>query len=197
MADHHSSAPRQPIPFQQGGLDCLCGIYSIVNAIQLAAAPQLRISGPQSHALFAHLCSYLESRAKLSRAASSGIGGSLMRKCLKQAFAWLHEEADLALRFERPFVSYPDAAFDDVRASIARHLAKPGTSVLVAVIGMNHWTVISAVGKSYFHLFNSRQQSRLYFRHIKGAVPDVHPAPHEIGPGGIYMIGDQSSDGRR
>lgn len=68
------SARHRIKALMQGDLDCLCGLYSIVNAIRLACEPHSPLGARQIRRLFNLGLEYLNKKRKLEYALSSGTG---------------------------------------------------------------------------------------------------------------------------
>ncbi len=65
-----------PKPFEQGDLDGLCGVYTVVNAVRLAAHPHRRLPAAECRGLFAALLAELAA-GRGGCAASSPTGSAL------------------------------------------------------------------------------------------------------------------------
>src|SRR5258707_13594028 len=83
------------LPFQQGGLDSLCGLYSVVNAERIIN----RSSDDETQQLFNHLVNFLTRRGLLSKLLIGGILQPQMLMILdkavgKQRISCLHVPCD-------------------------------------------------------------------------------------------------------
>ena len=74
-----------PRPFEQGDLDGLCGVYSVVNAARLAAHPHRRLSAPECRALFAALLTELADEGRLRGFVAHGLGTRVLARLLRRA----------------------------------------------------------------------------------------------------------------
>ena len=65
--------PR-PLPFRQGNLDGLCGIYALINAIRLVTAEQLDLSNVEWAGVFARLLAGADDDRGVAKVVTGGIG---------------------------------------------------------------------------------------------------------------------------
>ena len=72
QARHTLPGARELKPFKQGSLSMLCGLYSILNSIQLALYPR-RLSGPQTQRIYLHAVHYLSKCRQLKRVVGEGL----------------------------------------------------------------------------------------------------------------------------
>ncbi|MBX9574047.1 MAG: hypothetical protein K2X07_00210 [Caulobacteraceae bacterium] len=127
-------------PLQQGSLDALCGLYSIVNAIEVVG-----LKGPRC-AFHKHLFDRLVmglDREVLRDAVADGLGPDELITTARKAFRWLDRRYGLRLKmtvarraaFARDAGEYLDW-FDSATAD-GRH------AVIVSVVmpWLDHWTV--------------------------------------------------------
>ncbi len=66
-------------PYEQGALDSLCGIYSIVNAMRVIRG----LSNEESQELFTHIIRYLEDNRNLAVTLAQGISITVMGSIFK------------------------------------------------------------------------------------------------------------------
>jgi hypothetical protein len=74
-------AAERLLPYHQGRFDNLCGLYSVLNAIQLAQWPKLERNAHRSRRLFQHGIAALEHRGLLHSAIKHGMD--------EQTWTWL------------------------------------------------------------------------------------------------------------
>lgn len=175
-------------PFQQGGLDSLCGLYSIVNAVQLLALPDRLMRRAQAAELFAVLCDELRRRRRLHRALTWGIGETLLDRLLDRAGGWAEMALGTGLAHTRPFLDESAINLDGVRERLASHLAEPGTAAIVEVGGLGHWTVVKRVAAQHFALVDSRERRQLAFRHVDTRPPEASGVPYQLNPAYVFFL---------
>jgi hypothetical protein len=145
-------------PYRQGDLDHLCGVYCVVNAVRLAAAPYRRLGHVNSAALFTVLARKLDKRRWLQDVVTAGMGTRLVARLLRWAGRWLRDKHELVLEVQKPFRKRDEPGH--CLKVLATHLAEPGTAAIVGTA--DHWTVVQAVGSKRLVLFDSN--GRVYFR---------------------------------
>jgi hypothetical protein len=155
---------RPPRPAMQGDLDGLCGVYSIVNAVQWALhtctasawacgqAPK-RLIWAEREALFDTLVTALGNRRPLATFVTGGISSLELTRLLRVSREWLsvHRNADLV--FRRPFYRQRTIATRHVLARLREHLAAPGSAAIIAVEA--HWTVVRGAANRRVRVMDS------------------------------------------
>ena len=148
----------------QGDLDGLCGLYSLLNAVQWAlysysrgsartrGLPKL-LSYREQEALFDTLVAALGQRRPHATFVTGGIHAFELTRLLRVSREWLsiHRKADLALR--RPFYRQRTIATRRVLARLREHLAAPGSAAIIAVEA--HWTVVRGAPKRRVRVLDS------------------------------------------
>jgi len=141
-------------PFQQGGLDSLCGLYSIVNAERIIN----HSSDKDTQQLFNDLIYYLSRRRLLGRFLIDGI---------------MHKEMLVILRkvvgkkrisyVDIPFRGLPNPDLTTFWKSMQGFLdGTPGRSIILGLQGYHdHWTVIERITNRSILLYDSSLIKRL------------------------------------
>jgi hypothetical protein len=158
---------RQLLPYEQGHLDGLCGLYSIVNATQFALRtaefershpyPRPRyLSEHEAELMFMTLIRGVIRPSRLIEIFVDGIHSRQLAILLRLADRWLHKRRATRLFASRPFYRCGRIRSRTVLRRVGAHLATPGTAVIV---GTNppwrHWTVATRLSGSRLHLFDS------------------------------------------
>jgi hypothetical protein len=132
-----------PKPFEQGDLDGLCGVYTVVNAVRLATHPHRRLRVADCRELFAALLAELADEGRLRGFVAAGLGPRVLARLLRRAGRWLRKRHGLALEVRRPFAKRDQPGPEKCLRALAEHLARPGTA---AIVGSDeHWTVVRGV----------------------------------------------------
>jgi hypothetical protein len=140
-------------PFQQGGLDLLCGLLSPLNSIRLALYGIAPLSKAGSRKLFEAAAELLHRKRGGPEALYAGIGTrrwhEIARCMAKQA-----SNATIAVEVERPgFAVKPTT--DEIFAWIELSIAA-GKPVLIRLKkGLNHFTVVAGITPTRLLLFDS------------------------------------------
>ena len=124
-----------PTPFQQGRLDSLCGIYSIVNTIHALYGPLTR---PGATGLFIDILEHLEDQSitTLERLAESTNMADLSKSLQLTSTTY-------PIRWARPFHQKKGVTLDDYWLYLHSFFAdKRGIVIINAVRGevYDHWT---------------------------------------------------------
>ena len=149
--------------FQQGDLDGLCGVYSVLNAIRIAHA-KLRqgprpgsplIEGDEAEAIFLRLTRSISART-IDDPVVWGINTDRLRRLLSVASRWLERNHGLTMEVARPFRGRRRVRFETVLKRIGDHVHKDGAAVIVGSRWpWGHWTVVRNIGKTRLVLADS------------------------------------------
>lgn len=174
-------ARHQLEPYRQGGLDGLCGLYGVINALRLAVADNAPLSKVQSKALFAAGVEFLHRKDELHHAAVTGLKTS-RRLALARHLAKLVSANHCPVVVERPdYAAW--ASTDDVFRWIEQSLSD-GKPVMAALMGgLNHFTVISGSDAAKLYFFDS---DGLHFVHKRNC--GLNTGYHRIPPKGLMRI---------
>jgi hypothetical protein len=142
-------------PWLQGQFDGLCGLYALLNAVR-CLDPSF-----DEHAatdMFAELTR--RHRSEVSEAVGEGLGYETLCDIAETLRTLLAPR--VRLKLTRPFV---DETFDDAREYLhaLRPMLRKGGCVAIVGLGspLDHWTVITSVGRSTLRLADSRGHARL------------------------------------
>lgn len=165
-------------PLGQGDYDGLCGLYSILNAIRLAAAPTRVLSHKHTQKLFIGGVRFLEQRDLLHRAVS----GSIERRRWLTLTEFLRREArlncDLSLRYEWPFEAEEETQPTQVLDAIEQILLQRKAVMAFLRGTYRHYSVISGYTPSSLTLFDS--YGYRWLRKASCVATTTEPARHHI-----------------
>jgi hypothetical protein len=143
-------------PLPQGGLDGLCGVYSIINALPVARHEGLPLPGREARRLFGAALHYLYEEEDLPEVLRFGMDHP----------TWIALAQDLAARASTDSVKVAVKVARKPVSPKQRHawiiseLAQAHT-VLVHLPGYCHYSVIVAWTSSGFRLFDSHVRKRV------------------------------------
>ena len=142
------------LPFQQGGLDSLCGLYSIVNAERVIN----RSSDGETQKLFDELIHFLSRRGLLSKLLIGGILHTQMISILDKVVG-----RQRISRVEIPWRGVPNPDLTSFWVSMQSFLdGTPGRAIILGMEGYHeHWTVIEAITNRTILLYDSARIKRL------------------------------------
>jgi hypothetical protein len=148
----HPSATRIE-PYQQGGLDSLCGLYALINAVRLLHAEANSLSGQRCKRLFAEGMDILTTKKGSRDAAHWGMTVERQRK-LAKALLKVEALADYPpLHLGTPLPQI--AKVEDLEAAIEETLAN-GAILLVCFHGrISHHSLVVGHTPARVLLFDS------------------------------------------
>ncbi len=185
MSVHSRNISSLP-PFQQGGLDSLCGLYSIINAERFIN----HSSDYETQQLFDDLIHFLARRKLLSKLLIGGIIHTEMLLILdkvvgKQRISnvWLPwrgvQNPDLT-RFWKSMQYFLDGT--------------PGRAIILGLKGYHdHWTVIENITNRSIHLYDSALINRL-LRSSCTTVYATWKRKHLLLPAQTYFLSNEILD---
>lgn len=173
-------------PFQQGGLDSLCGLYSIVNAERFIN----RSVDEEAQMLFNDIVYYLSRRQKLAYLLSEGIIHTQMLQILKRVVGkkrisevWI------------PWRGLPNPDLTTFWRSMQDFLdGTPGRAIILGLNGFHdHWTVIENITTRSILLYDSARIKRL----PRSSCTTVYPTgkrKHLLLPAQTYFLSNEKTD---
>ena len=153
MRRHYQTYSGMP-PFQQGGLDSLCGLYSIINAERIVN----HSSDEETQVLFDELIHYLSRRKLLTKFL---IGGILHREMLGILDTVVGKRRIANIEIPWRGVANPDLTtfWKSIQAFLD---STPGRAVILGLQGYHdHWTVIEKITNRSILLYDSALIKRL------------------------------------
>lgn len=141
-------------PFQQGGLDSLCGLYSIVNAERFIN----HSSDEETQQLFDDLIHYLSRRGLLGKFLIGGILHHQMLLILNKVVG-----KKRISNVQIPWRGVPNPDLTTFWRSMQSFLdGTPGRSIILGLEGYHdHWTVIEKITSRSILLYDSSLIKRL------------------------------------
>ncbi len=178
-------AVRTLKPYRQGDIDALCGLYAIINAIQLALYPR-RLRQGERDALFYTGLDELERRQLLRSTLSDGMYYTLwLRLChslVETASSMTGNLLTMLLPPPRSILT-TDHAIRLLRLHLRR-----GRPVLLELHGrLNHWTVVVNVSDTRLTFFDSSGHRWVQLPSV-GLVRGRAKPAHGIFTNGIIAI---------
>lgn len=147
-------------PLQQGGLDCLCGVYAIVNAVRWIAAAGKPLRRAQQAALFSHVLTSADRHVGLHEALTYGIDTLPLLKLCQAASRFAEQEFKLSIDVDRQFPA--KACLNDVADGMRASFKRAPTAFIIGLFGFhNHWTACTDVTDTSLLLFDSWQLRRV------------------------------------
>lgn len=136
---------------RQGSLDCLCGVYAVLNATEIVIGKFMITTKrnkrkSQKRLLFNDLVGYLAKRNKLENALTKGISkidtrGGLLDIAIKS----VKKNQKLTIKKQRAFNEDPET-LEQYWEKLSSHLMQDKTAVIIVISGrLEHWTCVKAI----------------------------------------------------
>ncbi len=173
-------------PYQQGGLDSLCGLYSIINAERIIN----HSSDDETQRLFDGLIHYLARRGLLSKFLIGGIIHREMLVILKKVVG--------RKRISNVQIPWRGVQNPDLTAfwkSMQNFLdGTPGRAIILGLQGYHdHWTVIESITNRSILLYDSSLINRLP-RSQCTTVYATWKRKHLLLPAQTYFLSNEMQD---
>jgi hypothetical protein len=184
---HRNSRPSSGLPpFQQGGLDSLCGLYSIVNAERIVN----RSSDDETQILFDELIHYLARRGLLTKFLIGGILHPQMLIILKKVVG-----KKRIANMEIPWRGVQNPDLTTFWKSMQNFLdGTPGRAIILGLQGYHdHWTVIESITNRSILLYDSALIKRLP-RSQCTTVYATWKRKHILLPAQTYFLSNEVKD---
>jgi hypothetical protein len=167
-------------PYEQGGLDGLCAIYSIVNAARIVAA----VRDCEAKALFRRILEYLETTQSLSRVLAEGIVLNTIGGILRDVVG------DLIPHRSMPFKHLPHTPLEEFWSEMMAFLeAGADRAVLIGVGGpvWDHWSIVHEITPRQIRFFDSHKLRR-FNRTRCTTTRSTARRPHVLCPTHTYFL---------
>jgi hypothetical protein len=167
-------------PYEQGGLDGLCAIYSIVNAARIISA----IQDAEAKALFRRILEHLEQSRDLSRVLSEGIGLTTIGGILRDVVG------DLIPHRSMPYKNLPHTPLDDFWSGMTRFLEAGGERAILIGLGgpmWDHWSIVHEITARQIRFFDSHKLYR-FNRTRCTTTRSTSRRPHMLCPTHTYFL---------
>lgn len=182
-------------PYQQGNLDCLCGLYAVVNSIGHCLRNSSPMNGPDCQNLFNRLVEHLRDTGILAPALTSGLSTVAISRMLGEAQSWLLKTKGVKLQRSKPFHRMSNLQYPYLINRISMHLAAPNSSVLASISGrIDHWTVIREIRPKSIMLFDSYGISRFSIQSTVVATANGNQSSNCLVPSGCFFIETTMTD---
>lgn len=165
------------MPYAQGELDGLCGVYAIVNAVEASVTGWNK---QNADGLFKHLVTRLSGEGRLHMAMADGIGVRELCRLIDYAGAYLADEYGLSLKRRNAFARR--VPLSSYWQRIQEHLQGRGQTAIIGLWGKyEHWSCAHSITGRTVHLSDSGWYPirRIYRANCTTAQPNER-RPHEV-----------------
>ncbi|MBI5297192.1 MAG: hypothetical protein HY869_17075 [Chloroflexi bacterium] len=183
---NHAQMYRDLPPFQQGGLDSLCGLYSIVNAERIIN----RSSDDETQVLFDDLVHFLSRRGLLSKFLLDGIIHREMLLVLNKVIGKKRIQS-----VEIPWRGVPNPDLTNFWRSMQYFLdGTPRRAIILGLQGYHdHWTVIEKITNRSIFLYDSSLIKRLPRSYCTTVYP-TWKRKHVLLPAQTYFLSNEDGE---
>jgi hypothetical protein len=143
------------VPYEQGALDSLCGVYSLINAMRILIKD---LNYTEAERVFRRILQYVESKKRLSSVMTGGIGD---RDVFNIARTVLHAKYNISIKRlygddQRPSVS-------KIVAKMAKLLRDENVAIIISIeaVDYEHWSVIKSLSAKEIQLCDSAGTKRV------------------------------------
>jgi hypothetical protein len=161
-------------PYEQGALDGLCAVYSIVNAVRIVSG----IGEEDARELFKEIILYLEKTNDLARILTDGIGLTTIGGIFADVVG--EKISNRAM----PFKQCPDTPLDEFWATMMSFLNNGGKRAILIGLGgpmWDHWSIVESITEKQIRFFDSYKLKRLN-RSRCGTIRSTSSRPHLLSP---------------
>lgn len=158
-------------PFQQGDLDGLCGLYSLINAVRLVVHP---ITDADCHILASQALDMLGERKPISRLFLEGLGYRELAVVCKTII-----EPAYPIKRYKPFQHDPAPSLDRYWSRLKSFLDEESRRAVILVTETKHhghWTTVQAASERRLVLCDSSGMQQLIRKRCTiGAITQARP----------------------
>jgi hypothetical protein len=143
------------VPYEQGALDSLCGVYSLINAMRILIKD---LNYAEAERVFRRILRYVESKKRLSSVITGGIGD---RDVFNIARAVLQTKYNISIR--RLYDDDQKPTVSKVVAKVAKLLQHENVAIMISIeaVDYEHWSLIKSISAKEIQLCDSSGTKRL------------------------------------
>lgn len=178
---------------RQGSLDCLCGIYSVINATEIVIGKfevdKNRIkSKDQKRVLFNDLIGHLAKKNKLEMALTEGLTkidtrGGLLDIAIRSVKTY----QKLIMKKQRAFDEDTETTLEQYWKKLTKHLMQDRTAVIVVISGrLEHWTCVKRITPDTLILADSGGVTRIHRQ--KCTIGSEEKGMYTLWPTRTYLL---------
>lgn len=167
-------------PYEQGALDGLCAVYSIVNATRLVSG----IGDEDAKELFKEIVRYLETRKDLGKILIEGIDLLTIGGILGEVVG------DKIKNRSMPFKQNPETPLDVFWTEMMSFINGGGKRAILIGVGgpmWDHWSIVESITEKQIRFFDSYKLKRLN-RNRCGTTRSTSSRPHLLHPTHTYFL---------
>lgn len=161
-------APSKPIPFRQGSLDSLCGLYALINALRLAQSKGAFKARIDWHLVFRDLLEALDRKWWLRDIVYDGMDTKELQFCLTTAKAYLWRRHRILMQVAWPWKKKQRLTLTPELQKLRLMLERPNTVAMLSysLKAYDHWSVIQEIRQDCIILCDSLGNRPLRLSHL-------------------------------
>ena len=137
--------------YEQGSLDGLCGVYSIINASRIINT----FNDEKCGRLFKEVIEFLNYKHSLAELLINGLDINLIGQIMNNV-------KSLEIKKEQPYRGKSEITLGKLWTSMQAFLREPNRAILLGLGGANdHWTVVESISDKQMKLADSLGLKRL------------------------------------
>lgn len=171
-------------PAVQGDLDCLCGVYSVVNAMYWLYGGRIRRT-----ALFRVLIRHLDGVTNIADCLTAGMESALMSGMLR--FLKKDGYGRCRIRVHRPFLTRSGVNTRTLLSRCETWLRDPEQRHVILVGDQYHWSVVTRMDGDFLYFFDSSSYTRL--QRSQWSVVEK-PDMYQVDPRDVWFIARENDD---
>jgi hypothetical protein len=146
---------------RQGTLDGLCGLYAVINSLDLVGVAPGR--GSKLHEKLFYQLVYGLGAVTLLQAMQDGVTAFELVNTTTLAFDWLEATYGVKLEISQPLLSSRIRSPQSFLRTLDGYLAKPETAVIISYTKpyTAHWTVVREISRTQMTLRDSSRGNYL------------------------------------
>lgn len=147
--------PPALLPYQQGQLDALCGLYSAINAAVLLFSRCAPLDATEIAALFYDGVGAIETTGELDSTVPLGVDLRVWRRLVEQTARTAAIRRGYTVRVHRPFRGARHVTLAMLHRVLTRTLDEGGVVAVMLCGAHHHYTVVAGHNATRYRLFDS------------------------------------------
>ena len=178
------------VPYQQGDLVGLCGIYALINAIRLATEADTRdFPDTTWQELFFTLLLEADAVVGTVEAVGLGIDTKPLLRVAQAAVRHMADEHGLRLAVTHAIRRGEPRTFDAILRRLIELTDQPRSAVVICLTGhLDHWTVLRRVTGQSLTFYDSSGAARVSLTNCHSKRPRGARRAHIIEPKGVFLV---------
>ncbi len=167
-------------PYEQGALDGLCAVYSIVNATRIVSG----IGEDEAKELFKEIIRYLETKKDLGKTLIEGINLLTIGGILGEVVGARIKNRSM------PFKLSPETPLDQFWNEMMNFLGGGDRRTILIGVGgpmWDHWSIVESITDKQIRFFDSYRLKRLN-RSRCATMRSTSSRPHVLSPTHTYFL---------